>query len=105
MQCFLPAVPDAKVASSALAVHVDVAMPWHVCGASLLQVIVFALHSVHHQPAPHRSSEWPPSLGFLALTVLLLPVCGLTSVGRALVCSALCLRFTAATAAALVLDA
>ena len=99
MQCFLPAVPGAKVDSSALAVQVDVAEPWQDCGASLLQVIVFALHSVHHQPAPRRSSEWPPSLGFLALTVLLLPVCGLTSVGRVLVCSALCLRFTAAAAA------
>ena len=52
MQCFLPVVPDAKVDSSALAVQVDVAEPWHVCGASLLQVIVFALHTVHHQPAP-----------------------------------------------------
>ena len=105
MQCFRPAVPDASVASSALAVHVLVALPWHVCGASLLQVIDFALHSVHHQPAPRRNSEWPPSLGFFALTVLRLPVWGLTSVGRALLSSALCLRFTAAAAAALDLDA
>ena len=94
MQCFRPAVPDARVASSALAVHVLVALPLHVCAASLLQVIDFALHSVHHQPAPRRNSEWPPSLGLFALTVLRFP-------------EELCfhLRFTAAAAAALDLDA
>ena len=57
MQCLRPAVPVANEASSALAVQDLVAGPWHVCGASLLHVMDFALHSVHHQPPPRRCKE------------------------------------------------
>ena len=74
MQCLRPEVPVASDASSALAVQEIVAVPWHVCGASLLHVMDFALHSAHHHPARRRCNKWPPSLGCLALVVLRLPV-------------------------------
>ena len=96
MQCLRPAEPFASVISPALAVEVTVAFPWHDCGANLLHVMDLALHSVHHQPAARRCSEWPPSPGLLALVVIRLPVWRLTSVSC---------RFTAAAAAALARDA
>ena len=89
----------------ALSLHAAVAVPWQGRVASLLQVMVFALHMVHHHPAPRRSSLCPPSLGFLAMVVLLLPVWGLTTVGRTW--SFCCLKrlLVAAAAAAFARDA
>ena len=82
VRCFLPAEPDARVTSSALAAQLLVAVPGQGCGARVLQFMDLVLQTVHHQPSLRRSMRWPPSLCFLAMTVLCLPVCGLSCVGQ-----------------------